>query len=263
MYGILRATQLANLFWTVVNLLPVLPLDGGQLLRILLEASFGVKGFKASLLIGAIVAALLSFYFFLTQGFLLGAFFFLFAFQSFDSWRKSRAASSSDREESNKQMLVDAENALAMGKKEETKRLLEALKEKAKGGLLEHAASQYLAFLALKEGHSKEAFDLLFPIQEYLAEDSLCLLHKLAADLKNYPLVRELSAKCYQFAPSQEMALQNARAFAHENLPKPAGGWLQTAYGYGGLNLGKILNEEEFQGLKNNAEFLEFIEGLE
>ena len=28
-YGILKTTQLANLFWTVVNLLPVLPLDGG------------------------------------------------------------------------------------------------------------------------------------------------------------------------------------------------------------------------------------------
>ena len=68
-HGILKATQIANLFWTVINLLPVLPLDGGQLLRIVLEAAFGVKGFKASLLVGTILAALISFYFFIMQAF--------------------------------------------------------------------------------------------------------------------------------------------------------------------------------------------------
>ena len=55
-FKILKATQVANLFWTIVNLLPVLPLDGGQLLRIVLEGFFGVRGFKAALLIGAITA---------------------------------------------------------------------------------------------------------------------------------------------------------------------------------------------------------------
>ncbi len=43
---ILKYTQVANLFWTIVNLLPVLPLDGGQLLRIVLEAAFGVKDLR-------------------------------------------------------------------------------------------------------------------------------------------------------------------------------------------------------------------------
>ena len=58
---VLNFTWKANLFWSLANLLPVIPLDGGQLLRIALEGFFGVKGFRAALIAGAIFAALLSF----------------------------------------------------------------------------------------------------------------------------------------------------------------------------------------------------------
>ncbi len=260
--NILKATQVANLFWTIVNLLPVLPLDGGQLLRILLEAAFGVRGFKASLLIGAALAALFSFYFFMVQAFLIGSFFFLFAFQSFDAWRKSRFATRNDREEENKQLMMQAETALQEGNKEEAKRLLEEVRLKAAGGMIAFAAQQYLAFLAYKEGKKKECYDLLLPIKDQLADDSLCILHELAADEKNYSLVADLSASCYQMAPSQKMALNNARAFAFKRQGKHAGGWLQTAWQFGGLNLATILEEEEFKALKDNLEFKEFVDGL-
>jgi stage IV sporulation protein FB len=259
---ILRDAQIANLFWTIVNLLPVMPLDGGQLLRIVLEASFGIKGFKASLLIGAIIAVLLSFYFFMIQAFLIGAFFFLFAFQSYDSWRKSRYATRDDREETNKQLMIQAEEALQEGNFSEAKRILEEVGQKTSGSILAYTAQQYLAYLAFKEGRRKECYDLLLPIKEHLADDSLCILHQLAAEEKNHPLVVELSAKCYQIEPSQKMALNNARSFAFQGEPKPAGGWLQTAWQYGGLNLEPILEEEEFKTLKTNPEFKEFVDGL-
>ena len=258
-FKILKATQVANLFWTIVNLLPVLPLDGGQLLRIVLEGFFGVRGFKAALLIGAITAISISLYFFLIQAYLIGAFFFLFAFQSFDSWRKSRFATRDDREEDNKQLMAKAEAELQQGNKEEAKRLLQEVREKAKEGMLALAATQYLAFLHYKEGKRKESYDMLLPIKDQLSDDILAVMHELAAEQKNYPLVIELSAKCYQMAPSQKMALNNARAFAHEKQAKYAGGWLQTAWQFGGLNLDTVLNEEEFKALKENLEFIEFI----
>ncbi len=259
---ILKATQIANLFWTVVNLLPVLPLDGGQLLRIVLEGIWGVPGFRASLLAGSIIAALLSFYFFMVQAFLIGAFFFLFAFQSFESWRKSRFATRDDRDESNKELMVQAENALQEGNKEEAKRLFAEVREKAAGSLLAHAAAQYLAYLDAKEGKRQEAYEILLPIKEHLADEAFCLLHELAAEQKNYALVAELATKCYQMAPSQKMALSNARAFAYQKQPQPAGGWLQTAWQYGGLNLDSILQEEEFQELKNDPAFKEFVDQI-
>lgn len=260
--GILKTTQLANLFWTIVNLLPVLPLDGGQLLRIVLEASFGVKGFKASLIIGGAIAVLLALYFFMIQAFLVGAFFFLFAFQSFDTWRRSRHATRDDREEGNKELLLQAETALQEGNREEAKRLLNTILGKVSRGMLASAAAQYLAFIHFQEGQHKEAYDLLLPIKKHLSDDSLCLLHQLAGEQKNYSLVTELAAPCFQFAPSQEMALRNARACAYLKQPKPSGGWLQTAWQYGTFDLDAILREEEFEPLKNDPQFREFTDPL-
>jgi len=261
-FKILKSAQMANLFWTIINLLPVLPLDGGQLLRIVLEAAFGLKGFKAALLCGAIIAALISFYFFIVQAFLIGAIFFLFAFQSYDSWRRSRFTTIGDREEENKQMLLQGEAALKEGKKEEAKQLFEQVRQKGERGVLASAACQYLAFLHEQEGNHKDAYDLLLPFKKYLAEDALCLLHKLAATQKDYSLVAELSSDCYQASSTMEVALRNARAFAFLKQAKPAGGWIQTAWQHGGFDLDALLNEEEFALVKSDPEFRSFVDQM-
>jgi stage IV sporulation protein FB len=86
--AILRATQVANLFWTVVNLFPVLPLDGGQLLRIVLEACFGEKGLRATLLIGAIISSVCTVGFIWWHQYLAAALFALFAVQGFSQWKR-------------------------------------------------------------------------------------------------------------------------------------------------------------------------------
>ena len=104
---------------------------------------------------------------------------------------------------------------------------------------------------------------MLLEIKGDLADDSVCMLHELASEQKNYPLVIEISARCYQIEPSQKMALNNARAFAHENEPKHAGGWLQTAWQYGSFDLNQLLQEEVFQPIKNHREFQEFIQSLQ
>lgn len=257
---VLFMTQIANLFWSVVNLLPVLPLDGGQLLRIALEGWFGLSGYKASLLAGALLATLLALFFFLLQQVLIGALFFLFAFQSFDLWRKSKSATTQDRDEEMSQRLAQAEQALQEGRRTDAELLLSEIREVTKEGILYRTATQFLAFLNMQKGQKEEAYRLLLPIEDHLAEDIRCLLHQLAAEHQNWPLVAKLSAGCYQIAQNQETALRNARAFAHLHQPKPAGGWLQTAWRHGGLDIEKVLNEEEFQVIKKDPEFQRFIQ---
>ena len=95
------------------------------------------------------------------------------------------------------------------------------MREKATGSLLADTAAQYLAYFDAKEGKRQEAYDLLLSIKDHLADESSCLLHELAVEQKNYPLVAELSTRCYQMAPSQKVALSNARAFAYLKKRNP------------------------------------------
>ena len=259
---ILRITSLANLFWSVINLFPVLPLDGGQLLRIVCEGFWGTKGYKASLLIGAIFSTLVALFFFLVQAYLAGAFFFLFAFQSFDLWRKSRSVTDLDRDEDMRHLLEQGEQLLQQGKKGEAEAVFTELREKSKRGLLYQVATQYLAMIEHQAGHNEKAYQLLLPIEEGLADEMKVLLHNLAAEQRDWALVAKLSTECFQLKESQDIALNNARAFASLHQPKSAGGWLQTASFSGPLDLQKILNEEEFQGIKHEPDFIHFIQAL-
>lgn len=261
-YGIIKTIQIANLFWSAVNLLPVLPLDGGQLLRIGLEGFWGAQGFKVSLLISALLSFSFACLGFIFGYFIAGAFFFLFAFQSFDSWRRVRLTTKEDRKEENKQIMIQAEEALQLGKKEEAKKLFEEICKNSPHGILALAANQYLAFFEMKEGKKDLAYERLLPIKDDLAEESICLLHKLAFEHANDPLVAELSSTCYQLVPSQEVALRNARSFARLKKPTPAGGWLQTAWQHGSLNLDEILKDPAFSLIKDDPKFQEFIKPL-
>ncbi len=85
----LALTLYANVFWSLVNLLPVQPLDGGQLLRIAFEAWFGLKGYRISLLFGACFAAAVAMAALLFAQILIGAFFALFALGEFTMTRNA------------------------------------------------------------------------------------------------------------------------------------------------------------------------------
>jgi len=260
--SILRLLWVVNVFWSAVNLVPVLPLDGGQLLRITLEGFFGVKGFKASLLIGTAIATVISFYFFLIQAFLIGAFFFLFAFMSFDTWRKSRFAVASDREDDYRRLLAKGEEQLQSGNKEGAIQVFEEVRAKTQGGMLAATAVQYLAFLYVDQNKNREAYDLLLPLKKSLTDEGLCLLHRLAEEEHNPQLVAELSADCYQFMPNQEIAIRNARAYALLKEPRHAGGWLQTAWQHGSLDLETLIRKPEFDGVRTDPQFREFIDRM-
>ncbi len=261
-HNILFVTLWANLFWSVVNLIPVMPLDGGQLLRIVCEGMFGVKGYRASLLIGASFAALITLAAFLFSQILIGALFALFAFQGFDLWRKSKRATSEDRDDAIGRKIEEGEKALQEGKRAEAEQIFAEVAEHTKSGLIHTTSIQYLALLKAQAGQKEEAYQLLLPLEEQLAEEMRCLLHKLAAEHQNWPLVAKLSAECYQVKQTQETALINARAFASLNQPKHAGGWLQTAWRQGGFDLDKVLQEGAFQAIERDPEFQHFLQTM-
>lgn len=257
----LSAMWVVNLFWSVANLVPVLPLDGGQLLRIALEGIFGTKGFRAAILLSMLIAVGIAIFalVFYRQLIFIAIIFFLFAFQNFEMYRHTRFITTSDRDDQSRQEIMLAEKSLEEGNKKEAKEHLRKIREKSSGGLIYNAASQYLALLEFEEGNKKEAYELLLSVKDKLQGDALLLLHELSYEFENYQLVSEISQKCFQLYPCQKVALTNARAFALLKQPKHAGGWLQTAREFGHLDLAKILEESVFQEIKQDQNFRQFL----
>ena len=58
-------TKYLNTMWLYFNLLPIFPLDGGWLLRYVLEKKFGKKGYAASIIIGLLTILMAIPYFYL------------------------------------------------------------------------------------------------------------------------------------------------------------------------------------------------------
>jgi len=254
----IKVMQVVNLFWSIVNLLPILPLDGGQLLRIALEAFFGIKGFKLSLLLGFIFSSILALGSFAVRYYLLGALFFLFAFQSFDMYRKSKNIKKCDRDEKLSDILVKAQMLIKKGDKQEAEKLLKDLRSKTNEGMIFVQTTHILAFLSYEKKDRKKAYEYLLSIKDKIEDDAICLLHELAFDEKNYKLVKELSASSYKLAPTKEIALKNAKTFAILGEAKPAGGWLKTASQFNQLDIDKILSENYFDKVKNDPVFKKF-----
>ncbi len=253
---------LVNLIWTVVNLVPILPLDGGQLLRIGLEKFFAFKGVRYAFMASAVLALLFSLFLFVTQNFLAGAIFFLFAFENFENFRKSRYVRETDRREDLKKALIDSEMILRQGNKEEALQAFQKIREQTKEGLIYDTATQYVAFLLYDQGKKDEAYPLLLSVKDRLAPDGLALLHRLAFEQGNYPLVLELAGPVFQYVPEAEVALRSAYAAASLNQAEPSVGWLQTAQQSGVDNLKEIIQEKVFDPIRNDPFFAEFTASL-
>lgn len=252
-----------NWFWTAVNLLPILPLDGGQLLRILLEKIFHAKGVRIAFFFSMTCALAISFFLFLTHHLLAGAILFLFAFESFDGFRKTRHLKDSDRNDAFKDELLHAEMQLQEGHKQEALLSFEKLRAEAKEGIIFVIATQYASFLNYELGKKKDAYDALKSLKERLDLQGVCLLHKVAFEESDFHLVTELSGPVFQATQDVEVALKNAEASAHLTQADAAIGWLETALSLGAVDLKDVIQSKGFDSIRTDPAFHLFVSNLE
>jgi Zn-dependent protease len=74
---------LTSVFWALLNLLPVYPLDGGQIARNTFTIFNPREGIRYSLMLSIITAASVAFYGFTSNNFFLGIMFAMLAYSSF------------------------------------------------------------------------------------------------------------------------------------------------------------------------------------
>ncbi len=257
---VVKFTFFANLFWTVINLVPVLPLDGGHLLSIVLEAIFGFKGVKIAIITGLVIAVGISIFFFAIGMFLVGALFLILTFESFRSLRYYKIFSEQDRDSDLQEMLKSADADFHAGQSEQALGKLEEVRTRTQKGILYTVATQEMAEIYRNQERYEEAYTLLQPLRKTLSGENLATFHFLAYMTHDYKTVTEVANKCFQDNPSPDTALINALAYGALSHAEPAIGWLECSMREGLTSVKEALSREEFDPIRQDPKFHAFSE---
>lgn len=249
-----------NLFWTIVNLLPIVPLDGGQMLRIILEGIFGHRGLKIALLTGIVVGVGLAILLFVFGQFLMGAILLLLSFESFTTWNQIKGMTEQDHNEDIQSMLEEAQEELKLGRLDDAKKKLELVRSKSDRGLLFEAATEQLAMILDREGKLQDVYETLKSIQKNLSMNGRRLLHRAAFYNKDYELTLTLGNRCFRDAQAYEIAYINALAAAQLGNIKGTIGWLECAINHGLPTLQEALSKPDFDAVRKNPAFQKFVQ---
>lgn len=255
-------TAAINLFWTIVNLFPILPLDGGQLVRIILEAIFGQRGLIGALMCSAILATIAAVSSLIFGLIIPAVLFFLFAFQNFETYRRSRHMTQSDNKEEYQAELKQIEQLLMENRLEDALPTLESLRAKTKQGLLYNLCTQYLAQIQYRHRDLKKVYELLQPIYKDISPLELVMLQDAASEMGDHKLVSNISGECYQMVPSPEIALRAAKAAAAQHEEEATVGWLSAARDQGVENVDEFIADPAFDPVRNEKRFTHFTETL-
>jgi len=259
---ILVVTMRINILWCLLNLIPMMPLDGGQLVRYFLEMKFGQKGFRVSLVLGLLCAAVVVPYLFFHDLSFFATILLIFAFQHIQLLRatpKGRAAPTSSF-----QQLLESAEAIKNQDLSKAKALLQRLL-RSKDGNLKTKATESLAKLYVQESEDKKAYELLLKADPSTLTEGKCLLARLAFQHKNYLLVKQYAREIYTIEPSFEHAVMNSKAYALLKEPLLAGAWLQTASQFGEPyreNVKNILQESTYDLVRDMDTFKDHLNFL-
>lgn len=256
------ATALAtvNVWFSVFNLLPISPMDGGKLVAGLLSARWGLGGRRVAHGIGLALGAGACLWFY-RGGAMYGA--FLCGAMAAGEGRALKRSLSMTAADSDATLTGELPRAVELwdkGRHEEAVAVVRALREKAKAGLTFDAATLHLAyFLYLMErfGEAYELFkaapegDMSAPLKRAYADAAL-----RAGDFK---LALRLGRTNFHDQTGPDTAYAAALAAAGLGDARETATWLKTALRLG-LDRGE-LRAKEFDAVRGAEEFRDLLGG--
>ena len=184
----------------------------------------------------------------------------MFAFENYRAWQSSLAITERDKDSTVQLLMKSAEKDYQKGNEAAALQKLEHLVQNSNKGITFLNATQLIAKILDHQGRSKEAYERLLPLKSQLTPESLVLLHKLAYRLGELKEAISLGTIAYQRQPGYEAALINAFTYALQGDAKPAVSWLQCAVKEGLPNLHEVIQEMEFNSIRDDPAFKNFVE---
>jgi len=256
---LITVTRFINLFWTVVNLIPILPLDGGHLLRVILQGFIGQKAWKASFIISAILSVAGCVFFFSVGYFIIGIIFLLFTFQSLETLRQFKNFTQDDVSSKFKGEINQASEMMGSGDVESAKRCLENLLNSTHEGMIHTLAVENLAKISYQEGDAEKAYNLLKSEEKNLSLDALILFYRSCYKMKDFERVMKLASTLFEQAKQSEIAIIAAKTMGFEKKISQAIAWLSAAKVFGTVNISEVANNEAFDQIRDSEEFQNFL----
>lgn len=245
-----------NIYWLIINLCPLEPLDGGKLASYLLKKWLGEnRGRKWSLMLGNVVGAAGGGYFLIN-----GHYFFAFILL-FHGWKNFQVYSAEYTKKKPSPLMLynEASSLFDRGEKEKAKAALVKLM-KSKDDYIRVHSIKLLARLSADEGLEKEAFILLKKAGIEKLGRGKCLLLKLAYTQGKFDLFNQFAREAYDLEPTFEIAILNAKAFAQLKNTSYAVGWLNTASKFKEAKGQLFLEDPVFIPIKDHPEFIQVVE---
>jgi stage IV sporulation protein FB len=252
---VLNITIVVNLFWTLLNLLPIQPLDGGRLFSIIMEKLFGLRGVKIALFLSMCLAGGLGLLFFYFNNLFGGSIFFIFMYESYRNWNSSLVLTEQDSNSQLQELLKEADEDLKVGRTQTAFDKFQKLRDEGQKGILYLTATERMATILNAEGKYQQAYELLKDNIKKLDAESLRLLQQLSYHLGYFLEASDVGQRLYQMQPNFETAFINALCSARQNDKQSTLGWLQSAIREGLPNWQGLLRKTEFDFIREDTHF--------
>lgn len=252
-----------NIVWSALNLLPILPLDGGQLMSIILEGIFGVRGMKCAYILSILLGLSLAIYGLVLGVFLPSMIVMMLVFDSIQSFFEVKNITDEDRDEDLLKLYHKAEAVDLKGESDKAYGLFKELAKRASKGHIYLASLIRMVEIHQERGEFEEGYDLLYPEKENVPEESYPLLHRLAFLNGDIPEVLRIADDCYRYDPCYDVAFITAMAYAVKNEVDHAVSWLECAQREGMPAMKQQIQQMEFDNIRRSQRFKEFDNVLE
>lgn len=249
-----------NLWFSIFNLLPVSPMDGGKLVAGLLSARWGERGRRAAHGFGALAGAAAALYFYRVEAFFGALLCGAMAAGEVRALKRSLAMTPADSDPAITAELPRAVALWEAGRRAEAIAALTALREKAKAGLTFEAATLQLAVFLYVSGEAEKSYPLFKSVDE--SEMPPAAKHAYAdAALRreDFETALRLGRMNFHDAPGADTALAAAIAAAGLRDARETASWLKTALRHG-LDRAR-LRAREFDPVRGSEEFQDLLDG--